>query len=81
MGALPRARQGWAGGLVVLMRMLGIVVGARVATFAYEGRLALHRAGDLDAAAVAFRDTFVVAAGIGAVAVLLSLVPPRRPAA
>jgi len=81
MSALPRARQGWGGGLVVLMRMLGIAAGASLATAAYEGRLAAYRAGGLgavDGAALAFRDAFLLAGAIAAAAALLSLVPPRR---
>jgi MFS family permease len=71
MSALPPARQGWAGSLVVLMRMAGIAVGARLATWVYEGRLAAH-----GAAVLAFRDAFVVAAAIAAAALLLGLVKP-----
>jgi MFS family permease len=73
MSALPRDRQGWAGSLVMLMRMAGIVVGARLATWLYEGRLAAHGAADL-----AFRDALGVAAAIAAVALVLGLVPPAR---
>lgn len=81
MSALPRERQGWAGSLVVLMRMGGVVAGARLATFAHDSRLAAHAAAGLPlalAAARAFDDAFRVATGIAAVAALLSLVPPRR---
>ena len=73
MSALPRDRQGLAGSLVMLMRMAGIVVGAWLATWLYEGRLAAHGAADL-----AFRDALGVAAAIAAVALVLSLVPPAR---
>jgi MFS family permease len=79
MSALPRWRQGWGGSLVVLMRMAGIVLGARLATWLYEARLAVHGAGALpeaEAAALAFRDAFLVAAGLAAAAALLSLWPP-----
>jgi MFS family permease len=81
MSALPHGRQGWAGGLVVLMRMLGFVAGARLATAVYEARLAVHGTAGLGAAAgagLAFRDAFLLAGAIAAAAVLLSLVPPRR---
>ncbi len=64
MSALPRARQGWAGSLVMLMRMAGIVLGTRLATWLHD--------------AVGFRDAFGVAAAIAAGGALLSLVPPRR---
>jgi DHA2 family methylenomycin A resistance protein-like MFS transporter len=79
MGALPRARQGWAGSLVVLMRRGGIVAGAGLATFVYEGRLALYRglgAAEADATARAFTDAFLVASAIAATAAGLSLIPP-----
>ncbi len=71
MSALPPGRQGWAGGLVVLMRMLGFVVGAYLATAAYESRLAVYGAaglGGADAAALAFRDAFLLAGAIAAAA-------------
>lgn len=80
MAALPRARQGWAGSLVVLMRMGGIVLGASVATQTLEGRATAHRAAGLAegaATASAFADAFRLAAAIAALAALLSLVPPR----
>jgi hypothetical protein len=66
MAALPRARQGWAGSLVVLMRLAGIVIGARLAALAYGG-----------GEGGAFRQSFRLAAGIALVAALLTLVPPR----
>jgi MFS family permease len=76
MSALPGGRQGWAGGLVVLMRLLGFVAGAWLGTAAYEGRLAVYGApgpGGADGAALAFRDAFRLAAAIAAGAACLSL--------
>jgi len=73
MSALPPGRQGWAGGLVVLMRMLGFVVGAYLATAAYESRLAVYGAaglGGADGASLAFRDAFLLAGAIAAAAAL-----------
>jgi MFS family permease len=71
MSALPPARQGWAGSLVMLMRMGGIVVGAQLATWLYDARLAAH-----GVASLAFRDALGVAAAIALAALLLTLVPP-----
>jgi MFS family permease len=75
MSARPRGRQGWAGSLVALMRLLGIVAGARLATFAYEGRLRGYRAAGLGDAGVelAFRDAFLVAAAVAALGSGLSI--------
>jgi DHA2 family methylenomycin A resistance protein-like MFS transporter len=64
MAALPASRQGWAGSLVVLMRMLGIVLGALAATLA-DARLA-------------FRGALLVAAGLAGGALVLGLWRPRR---
>lgn len=77
MSARPRGRQGWAGSLVALMRLLGIVAGARLATWAYEGRLRGYRAAGFEglAAELAFRDAFAAAAAIAVLAVLLGLAP------
>jgi hypothetical protein len=61
------------------MRRGGIVAGAGLATFVYEGRLALYRglgAAEADATARAFTDAFLVASAIAATAAGLSLIPP-----
>jgi MFS family permease len=77
MRALPRVRQGIAGGLVSLMRTAGIVVGASLTTAVYAARLSAHAAlGSGPAVAAAFADALRVAAVIAAVAAVLSLVPP-----
>jgi predicted MFS family arabinose efflux permease len=73
MSALPPSRQGWAGSLVALMRMAGIVAGAQLATWLYDARLAAH-----GVAVLAFRDALGVAAAIAVAALLLSLIPPTR---
>jgi MFS family permease len=79
MAALSPSRQGVAGGLVVLMRTAGVVVGASVTSAVYAARLSAHASlGPRGAAAAAFADAFGVAAAIAGAAVLLSLVPPRR---
>ena len=64
MGALPPARQGQAGSLVMLMRMGGFVVGAQAASWLWDR--------------VGFRDAFLAAAAIATAASLLSLLPGRR---
>jgi MFS family permease len=81
MGALPPARQGVAGSLVALMRTVGIVVGANVATAIYAARLSAYAdLGPNQAAAAAFAEVFTVAATIAAAAAILGLVaPPRSP--
>jgi MFS family permease len=83
MAALPRGYQGSAGSLVVLMRMGGILTGARLATWIHAGRLAAHREAGRPgeaAEALAFADAFGVAAAIAAAAMCVSLLPPRREA-
>jgi MFS family permease len=79
MAALSPARQGVAGGLVVLMRTAGVVVGASLTSAVYARRLSAHaHLGAGGAAAAAFADAFGVAAAIAGAAALLSLVAPRR---
>jgi MFS family permease len=80
MAALPQDRQGSAGSLVVLMRMGGILVGARLAAWIHERRLAAHRdAGRADALAdgLATADALGMAAALAVAAAVLSLVPAR----
>ena len=79
MTALPPSRQGVAGGLVVLMRTAGVVVGASVMSGVYAARLSTHaHLGDSGAGAAAFTDAFGVAAALACAAAVVSLVPPRR---
>jgi len=81
MNALPRPRQGVAGSLVSLMRTAGIVVGSIVTTAVYASRQSAHAGLGAEAAtAAAFIAAFEVAAAVALVAVVLSLLPPRRPA-
>jgi MFS family permease len=77
MAALSPSRQGVAGGLVVLMRTAGVVVGASVTSAVFAGRLSAHARLGEGGAAAAFTDAFGVAAAIAGAAALLSLVPPR----
>ena len=80
MNALPRPRQGVAGSLVSLMRTAGIVVGSIVTTAVYASRQSAHAGLGAEAAtAAAFIAAFEVAAAVALVAVVLSLLPPRRP--
>jgi MFS family permease len=87
MSALPRARQGVAGGLVMLVRNAGIVGGALAASAVHAARQAAHAGQGLPpaaAAAAAFGDTFRVMAAVAAAAALVALALPsaaRRPAA
>jgi MFS family permease len=79
MTALAPSRQGVAGGLVVLMRTVGVVVGATVMSGVYAARLSTHaHLGDGGAAGAAFTDTFIVATALAVAAALLALLPPRR---
>ena len=81
MNALPRPRQGVAGSLVSLMRTAGIVLGSIVTTAVYASRQSAHAGLGAEAAtAAAFIAAFEVAAAVALVAVVLSLLPPRRPA-
>jgi MFS family permease len=81
MAVLSPSRQGVAGGLVVLMRTAGVVVGASLTSAVYAARLSAHAPlGPRGAAAAAFADAFGVAAALAGAAALLSLVPPRRAA-
>jgi len=78
MAVLSPSRQGVAGGLVVLMRTAGVVVGATVTSAVYAARLSAHAHLGEGGAAAAFTDAFGVAAMIAGASTLLSLVPPRR---
>lgn len=77
MATLSPSRQGVAGGLVVLMRTAGVVVGASVTSAVFAARLSTHaHLGDAAATAAAFTDAFAVAAAIAVAAALVSLMPP-----
>jgi MFS family permease len=79
MAALSPSRQGVAGGLVMLMRTAGVVVGASTMSAVYAARLSAHaHLGESGAVAAAFTDTFVVAAALAGAAALLTLLPPRH---
>jgi MFS family permease len=79
MGSIPRERQGVAGALSQMMRMVGVVAGVAGATLWFDARRASHvsnlagPANDPDAFVAAYRDTFVAVAALCAVAIALSL--------
>jgi MFS family permease len=85
MSALPAARQGLAGSVFTLMRTVGVILGASVATWVYarrrDGHPLLLLAPAL-AEAAAFRDALAVASAVALAAALVSLrTSGGRPAA
>jgi predicted MFS family arabinose efflux permease len=84
MGSIPRDRQGVAGALSQMMRMIGVVAGVAGATLLFDARRSSHvadlavAADDPSAFVAAYRDTFAVVAVLCAVAIALSLVRPAR---
>ena len=85
MGSIERSRQGVAGALTQMTRTVGVVSGVAFASLYFDARRAGYVArravpsGDPDAFVAAFRDTFVVAAVLCAVAALASVLrPPSR---
>lgn len=91
MGAISRERQGVAGGIVAMMRTLGVVTGVSTASAIFNARRATHiamlsRSHLMSDAAVtlasfiaAFRDAFTVSTAVCVVALALSLIPARTP--
>jgi hypothetical protein len=85
MGAIAPDRQGVAGGLSQMMRMVGVVAGVAGASMFFDARLRRH-VGDATAPTeaatfvAAYRDTFLLAAAVCAAAAVASVVrpPPRR---
>ena len=76
MGAVPRDRLGSGGALISLSMSMGIVTSVALMGGVFDGRLAMHEAAtanDTEAFVLAFRDTYIVAAALGAVAVAVSL--------
>ncbi len=81
MGSIPRDRQGVAGALSQMMRMIGVVAGVAGATLLFAARRSTHVA-DLAVAAdapaafvAAYRDTFTIVGALCAVAIVVSLLP------
>lgn len=86
MGSISLDRQGVAGGLSQMMRMIGVVAGVAGASLFFDARHRDHvvrlavPADDPGAFVAAYRDTFVLAAGLCALAIAVSLLrPARRP--
>lgn len=73
MASFPLSQQGGAGGMISMSRTLGVVVGVSLASAVFGARSV--SSGFL----VAFRDAFLVAGGVSALALFLSLLPPGRP--
>jgi EmrB/QacA subfamily drug resistance transporter len=84
MGSISRDRQGVAGGLSQMMRMVGVVAGVAGASLFFDARHRDHivrlavPADHPGAFVAAYRDTFVLAAGLCAVAIAVSLLRPAR---
>ena len=79
MGSIPRERQGVAGALSQMMRMVGVVAGVAGATLWFDARRGSHvsnlavPASDPNAFVAAYRDTFIAVAALCAVAIVVSL--------
>jgi hypothetical protein len=84
MGSIPRERQGVAGALSQMMRMVGVVAGVAGATLWFDARRSTHVAAlgvpadDPTAFVAAYRDTFYAVAVLCAVAIAVSLLRPSR---
>jgi EmrB/QacA subfamily drug resistance transporter len=76
MGAVPRDRLGTGGALISLSMSMGIVTSVALMGGVFAGRLALHEAvsaNSTQAFVLAFRDTYIVAGILGALAVAVSM--------
>jgi len=84
MGSIPRQRQGVAGALSQMMRMVGVVAGVAGATLWFDARRSTHAADlgiatdDSTAFVAAYRDTFYAVAALCALAIVVSFVRPTR---
>lgn len=72
MGALPRAQQGVAGGMLWMMRTFGVVLGVSLASLVFDWRQSVTAS-----FMTAFRDTFLVSNAVCLAALLISLIPTR----
>ena len=89
MSGISRERQGVAGGMVAMMRTLGVVTGVSTASAIFNARRAAHiamlsQSHLMSGAAVtlagfiaAFRDAFTVSTAVCLVALALSMIPAR----
>lgn len=76
MGTVPRDRLGTGGALISLSMSMGIVTSVALMGGVFDGRLALHEtttASGAEAFVLAFRDTYIVAGILGALAVAVSI--------
>ncbi len=76
MGAVPRDRLGTGGALISLSMSMGIVTSVALMGGVFDGRLAIHEAASpdrIEAFVLAFRETYIVSAILGALAVAVSL--------
>ena len=76
MGAVPRDRLGTGGALISLSMSMGIVTSVALMGGVFDGRLALYETAapdSIEAFVLAFRDTYIVAGALGALAVAVSL--------
>lgn len=76
MGAVPRDRLGTGGALISLSMSMGIVTSVALMGGVFDGRLALYETAapdGIEAFVLAFRDTYIVAGALGALAVAVSL--------
>jgi MFS family permease len=71
MGTLPARQRGVAGGLAMLTRTLGIVIGASLLTLVFHGFSALSAAGGDDFLS-AFRSTFRLAGMVSAITAMMA---------
>ena len=76
MGTMPQDRLATGGALIAMSMSLGIVTSVALMGGVFDGRLALHEAVSANSAqafVLAFRDTYIVAGVLGALAVAVSL--------
>jgi MFS family permease len=84
MGSIAPDRQGVAGGLSQMMRMVGVVAGVAGASLFFDARLRHHvadravPADDPGAFMASYRDTFLAVALLCALAAVVSLLRPPR---
>ena len=83
MGSISQDRQGVAGGLSQMMRMVGVVAGVAGASLFFDARLRARRRPGRPrrrpgAFVAAYRDTFLLVALLCALAALVSFLRPPR---
>jgi len=84
MGSIPRERQGVAGALSQMMRMVGVVTGVAGATLWFDARRATHVADlagpddDPLTFVAAYQDTFLAVGALCALTIAMSFLRPSR---